>query len=291
MFPAGRMMRQSPNGASFAPDAVALAAFSPDSSDDAHDIIYFTRVDGTSLARTFINGLPKDVRCTDTVYLTAVAVAPSKMVRRRRVLNGEMSGRFEIRIDTALNGVSVSRNGSRTNQYPSASATSDTVPRVGLEGPFPRSRRIDTGGGEIARASSAALRSALSCASSSPFTIASTDFTRMDSSTKVRRNSRSFEILLKVFPEHPIRSSLESAGITNPVPLRLVVSGIVVDGQRPDAANSLKWRFGSRADCDVLPTGPMYGNPALCNNAGVVVEYDSGVICCVDGCVAGGMNR
>ena len=77
------------------------------SSDDAHDIVYFTLADGTSPARTFVNGLPKAVRARMRTYLIAVAAAPPKRFAGGgywEAMHGEMSGWFEVRIDTALEG-------------------------------------------------------------------------------------------------------------------------------------------------------------------------------------------
>lgn len=77
------------------------------SSDDAHDVVYFTLADGTSPAREFVNGLPKTPRAQMRACLAAVAAAPPKRFAGGgywEAMHGDMTGWFEVRIDTVLGG-------------------------------------------------------------------------------------------------------------------------------------------------------------------------------------------
>lgn len=77
------------------------------SADDAHDLAYFVREDGSSPAREFVNGLPSSPRVQMRACLTAVAGAPPKRFAGGgywEAMHGEMTGWFEVRIDTALAG-------------------------------------------------------------------------------------------------------------------------------------------------------------------------------------------
>jgi len=77
------------------------------SADDAHDIAYFALTDGSSPARDFVNGLPSTPRAQMRACLVAVAAAPPKRFAGGgywEAMHGEMTGWFEVRIDTALAG-------------------------------------------------------------------------------------------------------------------------------------------------------------------------------------------
>lgn|SRR5574340_1652395 len=72
------------------------------SADAAHEIVYFTRTDGTAPGREFINSLPTSARAKIRARLIAVAEAPPKRFAGGgywEAMHDDMTGWFEIRVD------------------------------------------------------------------------------------------------------------------------------------------------------------------------------------------------
>lgn len=97
----------------------------------------------------------------------------------------------------------------------------------------------------------------------------------------------SVSVIVVVRTLRQARVSADRTGVGHPILL-----GSKYALPRPERQRlGCRFRGAGTVEGEVVPAGSVHGDSALRDGAGVVVEYDSGVVCCVDRCVAGGMDR